>query len=86
MNYISLCILNIYYVYIYIYIYVYISYFTYICTRDAVGLYPDTPHEEGLIAIREDLDTRKDKTISTDSLVKLAEYALKITSLSTINL
>ena len=81
--------LYVYYVYtmyIYIYIYVYISYFTYICTRDAVGLYPDTPHEEGLIAIREDLDTRKDKTISTDSLVKLAEYALKITSLSTINL
>ena len=32
---------------------------------------------EGLIAIRKALDTRKDKTVSTDSLIKLAECVLK---------
>ena len=34
-------------------------------TKDVAGLYPNIPHEEGLIAIRRALDTRKDKTIST---------------------
>ena len=48
-----------------------------LCTIDAVGLYPNVPHEEGLIAIRNALDTRKDKTISTDSLIELAECVLK---------
>ena len=48
-----------------------------LCTIDVVGLYPDIPHEEGLIAIRKALDTRKDKTISTDSLIELAECVLK---------
>ena len=42
-----------------------------------MGLYPNIPHEEGLIAIRKALDTRKDKTISTDSLIGLAECVLK---------
>ena len=48
-----------------------------LCAIDVVGLYPNIPHEEGLIAIRNALDTRKDKTISTDSLIELAEYVLK---------
>ena len=48
-----------------------------LCTVDVVGLYPNIPHEEGLIAIRKALDIRKDKTISTDSLIELAEYVLK---------
>ena len=48
-----------------------------LCTVDVVGLYPNIPHEEGLIAIRKALDARKDKTISTDSLIELAEYVLK---------
>ena len=48
-----------------------------LCTVDVVGLYPNLPHEEGLIAIRKALDIRKDKTISTDSLIELAEYVLK---------
>ena len=34
-------------------------------------------HEEGLIAIRNTLDTRKDQTISTDTLIILAECILK---------
>ena len=42
-----------------------------------VGLYPNIPHEEGLIAIRKAPDTRKNKTISTDSLIALAEFVLK---------
>ena len=44
-----------------------------LCAIDAVGLYPNIPHEKGLIAIRKALDTRKDKTISTNSLIDLAE-------------
>ena len=48
-----------------------------LCTIDAVGLYPNIPHKEGLIAIRKALDTRKDKTISTESLIELAECVLK---------
>ena len=46
-----------------------------LCTT--VGLYPNTLHEEGLIAIRKALDTRNDKTISTKSLIELAERVLK---------
>ena len=41
-----------------------------LCTIDVVVLYPNIPHEEGLIAIRRDLDTKKDKTILTDSLIE----------------
>ena len=48
-----------------------------LCTIDVVGLYPNIPHEEGLIAITKALDTRKDKTISADSLIELAECVLK---------
>ena len=48
-----------------------------LCTLDVVGLYPNIPHEEGLIAIRKALDTRKDKTISTELLIKLNECVLK---------
>ena len=48
-----------------------------LCTIDIVGLYPYIPHEEGLIAIKKTLDTSKDKTISTDSSIKLVECVLK---------
>lgn len=34
-------------------------------------------HEEGLITIRQTLDTRKEQTISTDTLIILAECILK---------
>ena len=47
-----------------------------LCTIDVVGLYPNIPHEEVFIAI-EALDTRKDKTISADSLTELPECDLK---------
>ena len=48
-----------------------------LCTIDVVGLYPNIPHEEGLIVIRKALDKREDKVITTDSLMELAECVLK---------
>ena len=40
---------------------------------DGGDLYPNTLHDEGLIAMRKALDLRKDKLISIESLIKLAE-------------
>ena len=48
-----------------------------LCTIDVVGLYPNIPHDYGLAALRKALDTREDQNISTDSLMELAELALK---------
>ena len=48
-----------------------------LCTIDVVGLYPNIPHNEGLEAIKNALNTRQDQTISTESLVNLAECVLK---------
>ena len=48
-----------------------------LCTVDVVGLYPNIPHEEGLAAIKESLEKRENKQISTESLVSLAECVLK---------
>ena len=46
-------------------------------TRDVLGFYPNIPHEEGFIAIRKALDITKDQTVSTESLIELAEYVLE---------
>ena len=46
-------------------------------TIDVVGLYPNIPHDEGLIALRKSLKSREDKTIYTDSLMDLVECVLK---------
>ena len=48
-----------------------------LCTIDAVGLYPNIPHNEGVGAIRDALETREDKIISTESIVELAECVIK---------
>ena len=48
-----------------------------LCTIDVVGLYPNIPHEEELKAIMKAPDTTKEKPISTDSLIELAECFLK---------
>ena len=48
-----------------------------LCTIDVVGLYPNIPHEDGLVAMRKALDAREDKTVSIDSLIELAECVLK---------
>ena len=50
---------------------------TILCAIDVVGLYPNIPHEDGLVAMRKKLDEREDKTVSTDSLIELAECVLK---------
>ena len=51
-----------------------------------VGLYPNKPNEEWLIAIRKVLDTKEDRTILTVSLIKLTESALKLVSVNTMTL
>ena len=48
-----------------------------LCTIDVVGLYPNIPHDEGLIAMRKALDLRKDQRTLTESLIELAECVLK---------
>ena len=46
-------------------------------TADVAGLYPSIPHEAGLRALKEVLDRREDKKISTEGFVKMAEFVLK---------
>ena len=46
-------------------------------TVDVVGLYPNIPHEDGLQALKEALEKRENKSVSTESLVELAECVLK---------
>ena len=45
-------------------------------TADVVGLYPNIPHTEGLVALSEALDKRVDKRVSTNLLVSMAEFVL----------
>ena len=47
------------------------------CAIDVVELYPKILHKEGLDAIRKVLDKQEDQTISTGSLIILAECVLK---------
>ena len=47
------------------------------CTVDAVGLYPNIPHDKGLSALRKRLDLRQEKDVTTSTLVELAEVVLK---------
>ena len=51
------------------------------CTIDAVGSYPDIPHEEGLSELRKRLKSQKEKYVSTETITDLAELVLKITHL-----
>ena len=44
---------------------------------DVVGLYPNIPHEEGLFALRKRLEIRKEKYVSTDTMIDLAKVVLK---------
>ena len=48
-----------------------------LCTVDVVGLYPNIPHDESLAAMKEALNNREDQSVSTDSLMELAECVLK---------
>ena len=38
---------------------------------DVVGLYPNIPHEEGLYALRDALNTREDQSVPTSLLVEM---------------
>ena len=51
-----------------------------LCTADLVGLYPSTPNEEGLILVKKELDKRRNKIVSTESLIELAELVSKMTT------
>ena len=44
-----------------------------LCTIDVVGLYSNIPYEEGLLFLKKALDKRRNKTVSTESLIELAE-------------
>ena len=50
---------------------------TILCTIDAVGLYPNIPHDEGLAFLKGFLDSRDDKQFTSDTLIELAELVLK---------
>ena len=51
---------------------------------DVLGLYPNVPHEKGMEAICQYLETRSDKSVSTNSLCDLASIILRMGSWSTI--
>ena len=44
---------------------------------DVVGLYPNIPHEEGLSALKDALNTREDKSVPTDLLVEIMRDVLE---------
>ena len=46
------------------------------CTIDVVALYSSISHNEGLGVLRKALDSRADRSVSTDSLMDLAEVVL----------
>ena len=48
-----------------------------LCTTDGVGLYSNIPNEEGLLFLKKVLDKRRNKTVSTESLIELAEIVLR---------
>ena len=48
-----------------------------LCTVDAIGLYPNIPHEEGLSGLRKRLDNRMEKYISSHTLCDIAEDVRK---------
>ena len=50
---------------------------TILCTIDVVGLYPNIPHDEDLAFLKDFVDSRVDKKVTTDTLIELAELILK---------
>ena len=42
-----------------------------------IYIYPNIPHNDGLVAMRKALDAREEKTVSRDSLIELEECVLK---------
>ena len=50
---------------------------TFLVTADAVWLYRSITHETELRVLKDAVDRREEKTISTEDLVKMAEFVLK---------
>ena len=48
-----------------------------LCTVDVVDLYPNIPQEEGLSALKKQLNNRMEKYIPNDTLCDLVEVVLK---------
>ena len=46
-------------------------------TSDVVALYPSIPHEAGLKALKDALDYRDNKSISTEDLIKMARFYIR---------
>jgi hypothetical protein len=44
---------------------------------DVTSFYACIPHEDGLRALHTNLEEREDKTVSSESLISLAEFVLK---------
>ena len=53
---------------------------------DVVGLYPNIPHEESLSALRKRPKTRKEKYVSTVTIIDLAEVVLHISIITYLHL
>ena len=50
---------------------------TILCTIDIVGLLSNIPHDEGLAFLKNFLDSRVEKQVTTDTLIEFAELVLK---------
>ena len=48
-----------------------------LCSVDVAGLYPNILHDEGLSALQKRLELKREKKVSTSTLVELAEVVLK---------
>ena len=46
-------------------------------TSDVLALYPSIPHEAGLIALKDALGNRENKSISTEDIIKMARFVLQ---------
>ena len=46
-------------------------------TADVVGLYPSIPHDGGLEVLKKQYDKSKDKKVSTEDIIKMADFVLK---------
>ena len=46
-------------------------------TADVVGLYPSIPHSEGLDILKKQYENYPNKKVSTDDIVKMADFLLK---------
>ena len=50
---------------------------SFLVIADVVGLYPSIPHKKGILALKSKLEKQTSSKISTNDLVKLAEFVLK---------